>query len=351
MVLVIAAGCKGEPKKGANASNTPDRQLDSYLGELSACPLASGGLRVDSACPEAVHLVDFGNANRAWIDGNPLKIAKIGEKHLDSPSVSVRVEAVSWIGRTVAANERSRTVLVELAKTEKDAAVLTAIARAAGRARVAMAPLLETLARGSEPKVRREAISSWVDPSASPEAELRGPIAAFVADSTAPLDARRRACERIRVGEDAALLEAVSGLLDADATPRELFASCFYGLTLSFAGGVKPPSEGSYNKVIGCLESCPRSGRYDTSLGLVVLDAIFTGKPDAAPPSFVDRARVERAAVAIAKDAAATADLRAAALGVLGDPMTATAKTGLSLSEIQAITASAAASPQPSNPE
>jgi hypothetical protein len=329
-------------------------QLDALVRGLAVCTVTPEA-QIDPACGAAVALEKWSERNREWIDASPREASAVGARYLKNRSAPVRAVAVRLAAMSIETDSALRATLTDLFATESEPVVQVALARAAGSwvSDAALRGHLAKLLDAPVARLRLAAADALVPQSGPPVEAARELVLVTVAGGQP--DVRRRVCSRLRVGDDPVLLDAVAKILDAPDTDERLFETCFMGLALSAVGdGVEPRSRAAYDRVMACLDRCPRDARHDTGLGISAIEATrrrANTEGRGRLPEFVDVARFEALLVALAKDERATPSLRVSAFSALGDFDTASERTGVPWETIAALAASAAqARPAPAAP-
>jgi hypothetical protein len=299
VACLLAVACKGEQATVSSARpQSLEDDLAAHLEAVATCSTDERG-RLDMTCPSADYLDRWSRENFAAIEGNAAAFA---------------ARAAPAAGHEAAA---TRSVVVRFAGLglEKGDAASGDL-------------LLQRIAVESDPGVAHQIVNVAV------KSQKRAPAAraVVVAGLAHPsVRVRETACLLIELGEDAAALDALEGLLDAKTTTPALFQVCFQSLAGAWMNRT-PRSRAAYERTLKRLETGPRDVSHPVFPVVYELTTLEPGS------ELVDQARVDRLVRSIARDAQASPAARSAALtSLMGKNLDLLKEVGLTLDEAQAI--------------
>lgn len=237
---------------------------EALLLKLNTCQVTPNG--IDRKC-EAYKALRQARKNR----GTQVKdwggaMAGLGRKHIKHTHPAVRIQAASLMGSIFGTSEQSQGVLIEAAKTEKDAGVLKQLLRTLASSigkNEAVKALMMANADHADDKVRMEVISALTSPWAKGTTDTLEKAMALVEKDPKP-DVRNYACRRLGERADERVLPLLTKLTRSPGKDGKLYSACFRGIIAMWSSPVAhaKPSKRAYELTLKLLKRTPRSSQH-----------------------------------------------------------------------------------------
>ena len=248
---------KGEGLKEAH--------YEALMLDLANCAIDEKGF-LDQKCPELERLTEVRKRRNRHIKNMTAMWSRIGQKHLDHPSPSVRLYAVQKLGSLFTVNEAGQKILLTAAAKETSAPVLITMIRTSRNAmgkHPALAQFVLEQSRHADKEVRREALLALVSPWAMGTADTLERAMEMI--RTDPeMELRKLGCAGIGARADDRAIPMLEEYTAWPAKEKELYDECFRGLVEMWAARVvhKVPSQAAYELTLKRLEEKPRSQKH-----------------------------------------------------------------------------------------
>lgn len=245
---------KGEGLKEAH--------YEALMLDLATCSIDEKGF-LDQKCPALERLTDVKKRRNRHIKNMTAMWSRIGQKHLDNPSPSVRLYAVQKLGSLFTVNDAGQKILLTAAKKETSPPVLVTMVRTSRNAmgkQPALAAFVLEQSKHQNKDVRREALLALVSPWAmgTPDTLER---AMEMIRTDPEMEIRKLGCAGIGARADDNAIPLLEEYTVWPAKEKELYDDCFRGLVEMWAARVvhKRPSQAAYELTLKRLEEKPRS--------------------------------------------------------------------------------------------
>lgn len=301
--IAIVAGCgntsSGGPPSGsasAPASAAPSaaappadgpltlEQYEQLLTALAACKAVESESNyfgsVEGSCPAYKALNDARNRKDALRNVSG-KTGPLARKLLKHEAPAVRVQAAGMMESLLGTDAENQKAILDLAKSEKDPAVLKALLHAVwneGKKNPAIGSLLLSLAAHENPRVRATAA---VGISSSWNKGMPGAVEKLIELMEKDRDAKTRqaACAYAGEHDDPRLVDAYTKLLGPKTDP-ELAGKCFEGLLKMWASYplFANANEKAYRLSLKFLAQKPRSEKLPPWTTMGTFENVGNGK-------------------------------------------------------------------------